>query len=346
MQSNVNTPPESQNKVKKQRIVFIDIAKAVCIILVVIGHYFPGNSPGWYVTIHDIIYTFHMPLFMFASGYVYIATKKDIPYGQFILKKVRRLMVPYFVTSIIVISIKLLTQGGMSVDHPVTAMSYVHMLYLPEAGYFLWFIWALWWMFVLVPLFKTAKSRLILFLIGLVLHYVALPLPGEFCIEQFKNMLVFFMLGVVAFENGYLHSAVKTFRWRQTMIAILLFIILQSIKFGTGMHNGVTAVVNVLLPYVGIFFIIEVSKLWCHLYKVDVASKILMVAASSYIIYLFHTTFEGFTKAVFRKMPLDSGLWYIFLLEAIVVIAVGVIGPMVCFRIFKKYRVTKVLFGL
>ena len=71
-----------------------------------------------------------------------------------------------------------------------------------------------------------------------------------------------------------------------------------------------------------------------------------MVAASSYIIYLFHTTFEGFTKAVFRKMPLDSGLWYIFLLEAIVVIAVGVIGPMVCFRIFKKYRVTKFLFGL
>ena len=346
MQSNVNTPPESQNKVKKQRIVFIDIAKAVCIILVVIGHYFPGNSPGWYVTIHDIIYTFHMPLFMFASGYVYIATKKDIPYGQFILKKVRRLMVPYFVTSIIVISIKLLTQGGMSVDHPVTAMSYVHMLYLPEAGYFLWFIWALWWMFVLVPLFKTAKSRLILFLIGLVLHYVALPLPGEFCIAQFKNMLVFFMLGVVAFENEYLHSVVKTFRCRQTIVAILLFIILQSIKFGTGMHNGVTAVVNVLLPYVGIFFIIEVSKLWCHLYKVDVASKILMVAASSYIIYLFHTTFEGFTKAVFRKMPLDSGLWYIFLPEAIVVIAVGVIGPMVCFRIFKKYRVTKFLFGL
>lgn len=72
-----------------KRIIFIDIAKAICIVLVVIGHYVPDNSPAWYVAFHDIIYTFHMPLFMFTSGYVYIATKKDISYGQFILKKIK-----------------------------------------------------------------------------------------------------------------------------------------------------------------------------------------------------------------------------------------------------------------
>lgn len=60
----------------KERILFLDVAKAVCIILVVVGHYVPDNSPGWYVAIHDVIYTFHMPLFMFASGYVYIATRR------------------------------------------------------------------------------------------------------------------------------------------------------------------------------------------------------------------------------------------------------------------------------
>ena len=62
--------------------------------------------------------------------------------------------------------------------------------------------------------------------------------------------------------------------------------------------------------------------------------------------YLFHTTFEGFIKAVFRKLPLDTDLWHIFLAEAIVVITVGVIGPMLCFKIFKKYRLTKFLFGM
>ena len=56
------------------RLISIDIAKAICIILVVIGHYNPDNAPEWYHTINLFIYTFHMPLFMFASGYVYAAT--------------------------------------------------------------------------------------------------------------------------------------------------------------------------------------------------------------------------------------------------------------------------------
>lgn len=61
-----------------------------------------------------------MPLFMFASGYVYIATKKDIGYGSFLIKKIKRLMIPYITTSIMVISIKMLMQGGLSVEDPVT----------------------------------------------------------------------------------------------------------------------------------------------------------------------------------------------------------------------------------
>lgn len=32
-----------------QRLISFDIAKALCIILVVIGHYIPDSSPSWYV---------------------------------------------------------------------------------------------------------------------------------------------------------------------------------------------------------------------------------------------------------------------------------------------------------
>lgn len=93
------------------RIVYIDIAKAICIILVVIGHYCPPGHPAWWRSVCDFIYSFHMPLFMFASGFVYIATKRaGENYRDFIIKKVKRLMVPYFTVSVIVISIKLLTR--------------------------------------------------------------------------------------------------------------------------------------------------------------------------------------------------------------------------------------------
>ena len=255
-------------------------------------------------------------------------------------------MVPYFTTSIIVISIKILTEGSMSVDNPVTVASYLRMFYYPEAGYFLWFIWALWWMFVIIPLFRTRGARLVLFFIGLVLHYTPLPLTDVFCLAQFKNMLVFFMLGVIAFEHARLHSFIKDFNVKQSIVIAALFVVCQYIRFGVDEQGTTTSVINILLPYLGILFIIEISKLWCHVAILNKKSAILLVSASSYIIYLFHTTFEGFAKAVCRKLPLDSDLWYVFVPEALVVITCGVVVPIILFKVFKRYKVTKVLFGL
>lgn len=329
------------------RIVSLDIAKAICIILVVVGHYIPDNSPEWYKLIHDVIYTFHMPLFMFASGYVYIATKKDIGYGDFLVKKIKRLMIPYFTTSVIVISIKMLTQGNMSVDNPVTWTSYFKMFYLPEAGYFLWFIWALWWMFVLLPIFKTKRSRTILFLISLIIHYIPMALPKEFCIAECKNMIVFFTLGVFAFENGFIHKFLKDYSINKVILAIMAFVVCEYLYFSDLNTDVLKTTLNILLPYIGIFFVIEISKLICKYQEVGKNHILMIVSMSSYIIYLFHTTFEGFAKAVFRKLPLDNNLWYVFLPEAVVVIAVGVIIPMLLHRyVLKRWQLTRTLFGL
>ena len=49
---------------KKQRLDYIDAAKAIAIILVIIGHcYWVGAVPR----LRNIIYSFHMPLFFFVS---------------------------------------------------------------------------------------------------------------------------------------------------------------------------------------------------------------------------------------------------------------------------------------
>lgn len=51
-------------------------------------------------------------------------------------------------------------------------------------------------------------------------------------------------------------------------------------------------------------------------------------------------------KAVFRKLPLNSDLWYVCVPEALVVVASGIVFPMLLFRLFKKYRAPRLLFGL
>lgn len=322
-----------------QRLISFDIAKAICIILVVIGHYVPGYSPQWYVGVHDVIYTFHMPLFMFASGFIYMATKKDIQYKNFLLKKVKRLMVPYLSVSAIVITIKLLTEGHAYVENPVTWMSYVKMFYLPEAGYFLWFIWALWWMFVLSPSFKTKEMRLGLFVLAIVLHYMPGYLPEVFCLRQFQGMLVYFMLGVVCCD------------WKKQISFISkvpVWCVLGFFAIAEGMNlMDMGGQISMLLPYLGIAAIVALSSLiekWNHKSN----EWLMVVASSSYIIYLFHTTFEGFAKAVVHKISFfTDGNEVLFIINVFIVVGCGIVCPIILHRyILNKTHVTKIMFGL
>lgn len=80
----------------------ISFLQAFGIVLVVLGHSRQGapEEPLWSVW----LYTFHMPLFMFISGFLLRHTQErkgnrlaDIPAGQFLRKKARRLLVPYVV---------------------------------------------------------------------------------------------------------------------------------------------------------------------------------------------------------------------------------------------------------
>ena len=52
------------------RVDEIDIAKGLGILLVIVGHLLPEDS--W---MRQIIYSFHMPLFMFISGGLFYYTK-------------------------------------------------------------------------------------------------------------------------------------------------------------------------------------------------------------------------------------------------------------------------------
>ncbi|WP_195202481.1 acyltransferase family protein [Phocaeicola massiliensis] len=70
------------------RIDWIDIAKGIGIFLMVMGHTsIPKLGGHW-------IYSFHMPLFFFLSGFLFQSGKYS--WSQFIKRKVRTMVVPYF----------------------------------------------------------------------------------------------------------------------------------------------------------------------------------------------------------------------------------------------------------
>lgn len=72
----------------KERLTFLDVAKGIGIILVLMGHGTGFLFGGAYIT------AFYMAMFFFVAGYVY--HPKNISYKEAVGKRFKRILVPYF----------------------------------------------------------------------------------------------------------------------------------------------------------------------------------------------------------------------------------------------------------
>ena len=83
---------------KKKREEFIDIAKGIAILCVIIGHTWKNAYPAD-KRLMVFIYSFHMPLFFILSGWCLKST--DVKISSVIVKKIKQLVVPYVVINFI-----------------------------------------------------------------------------------------------------------------------------------------------------------------------------------------------------------------------------------------------------
>ena len=78
-----------QSTALRKRVPYVDIAKGIGIILVVMGHNdFALISPF----AHKLIYSFHMPMFFFMSGMFF---KPDMPFLTFLKNRFHRVLKPF-----------------------------------------------------------------------------------------------------------------------------------------------------------------------------------------------------------------------------------------------------------
>lgn len=73
----------------KKRIEWLDMAKGIAIILMVIGHTIPYNA------INKFIFSFHMPLFVILSGFTYKMPKDNKEIKSRFKKYIKQLVIPY-----------------------------------------------------------------------------------------------------------------------------------------------------------------------------------------------------------------------------------------------------------
>lgn len=113
---------DKMEKVRNERNQWIDIAKGITIILMVLGH---SSLPK---PISNFIWSFHMPLFFIASGWM--TNWEKYSFTDFTKRKIKSLGIPFLCYSAIVLFWRELAFGG----------GITTWLQMGWDGYALWFI--------------------------------------------------------------------------------------------------------------------------------------------------------------------------------------------------------------
>lgn len=162
------TTVRGRKTISKKRLEYIDIARGIAIISIILGHL--GLR-----SINKIVFTFHVPIFFLITGY-FLNTRCSLK--EFVKNKARTLLIPYFITSLVIIglaTLKGIIFGGTKeafVEWLYAALygagdNYTEPFYIKGIGA-IWFLWATFWgsCFLKISL-KLSKWFRLLFVLGL-----------------------------------------------------------------------------------------------------------------------------------------------------------------------------------
>jgi len=225
----------------------INIIRGLTLLFVLIGHCFvypPTENENYIVYfIYNFVYSFHMAVFFFISGF--LASSKILS-GKFDLKtetikKARRILIPYFIVSIITFLIKLIMSDFARNDVKLSDFWKMFIGISPNGG--MWFLYCLFVLSMIFMLFSKAKirSRLFYVLFGLVAYIISL-VPGVYLIRNLLKYCIFFALGIV-FNSIYKFKLKKVILIDLAVISFLLLIIATIDQNNWYIYTGLLGIV-------------------------------------------------------------------------------------------------------
>lgn len=321
----------------KKRLIELDLAKGFAILLVVIGHIAdPGIEPmvvgnDFYFLLKKIIYSFHMPFFMFISGMIFFYSFKKIDtikdFFNFTLKKAERLLLPFLLMGILIFFGKQIVSQVMYVNnlHSTSFFdSFITLLTSPmeSISRSLWFIYVLFEYYIVftILLHLTKKTKYFL-IIGLLLYFI--PVTKLFALDKFSIYFIFFALGIYLMEN---YDKFKIILNKYG--TIFFFILLFSLFFRNNFE---------LKEAMLIYGVLSIPSILGLFIKYDYLNNTFFYTLGKYtfVIYLFNIIFISLTIGVFSKFISLNGIYLTLILP--IIISCGIIGPI----LLKKYFFNK-----
>lgn len=219
---------------------YADATRGLAILLVVFGHVpgrleTPSEILNWIV---KTIYMFHVPLLFFASGFTagLSSSAKHEQFGtEYVVKRFRRLMIPYFVMNLFYLALQVVSSSFMSYNRSVDYNLLLKMITDPPLGPMgpLWFLYVLFGLSIVFSILNAllqdgVGSHPIIFLItSLALNLV--PWPEVFGIKRVFFYMPFFVAGAICFRHSLLDRNNPVFWFVASLGLFLFFVFFQNL---------------------------------------------------------------------------------------------------------------------
>ena len=227
---------------KAERDYFFDNVKAVLIFLVVLGHFLlPIHEEGVMVLIKRLIYVFHMPLFVFVSGYFSKRIYKD---GRFNFKKIL-----YLIKAYIVFVIAIQAVYAISGFRSFSEINFFSQSGAP------WYLFAMIVWYLMIPFVRNLKPVPVI-AVNIVLALVAgyFKNVGDFlCLSRILVFGPFFFLGYYM-EQPLLERALRP-EYKKIVTTAALSICVGILLTGKKMHDELGMVYENISYY-------ELDRMW------------------------------------------------------------------------------------
>jgi len=321
---------------RSTRLTEIDRAKGLVILLVVVGHLVAGEAPqgnAWFEQLVRIIYSFHMPLFMYLSGFVMLYTFKALDskrsYFDYSFGKFKRLAPGFFCFAIIILAGKILASQYLLVDNQPAGMiqGVVDIIVTPglSAAKGLWFVYVLLQFYLVAPLiiYVFGGRPIGIVIVGLAIHF--LPSTPLFMIDGAFEYLVYFGIGATIAHN---YATVEHWLDKNRVILLVLF----SVSLFLLEYSPLAYPVNKLI--IGCLSIPAIHAL-VRMAPFSNSTMLYNWGLVSYAIYLMNTIAIGFTKGVLLLFVSWDGTNFLFI--APILLLAGFYGPILVKRYIFPY---------
>lgn len=332
----------------------IDLLRAFAIITVILGHCIQfGQGPISYSgkcledPLFRFIYSFHMPLFMLLSGYLFYRTICSHSFLENILSRFKSLFIPIIMWNIVPFIVYTYH------DRPHT-FRYLFTTYLSTMVENSWFLWAIFYCsFAVLITNRFFKDSMIIYLAGLALTFV---IPDSHNLSLYKFMYPYFLIGYFFHKHSsklndkfnYPLGNAKLLGAVTIIFALLLFFFDNNAYIYT---TGYTLLGREILPQLSIdvyrfligffgclFAIMVLLKVYPHLNE-GIIKPFSIIGIHSLGIYMisgliFQYLLPGLTSGI-------NGINYLLVIAESAVILI--LSLMISFCL-KKWSVTNLLF--